>query len=215
MTDRNATLDALEGKAPAIFLVAGLVMIVFAANTYFKTYRDILSDCSGSRRPYWLFCRCRRAVRIVFRAPRPDRYIESRRCRRDDGCCRGLDRYHRSECRLTRRTRWSTCDHPARHNRVDGSRVHPVRRHQPSFGHLFTDRWRSLAGGIRHVSAGDSRGPGIPYRHGARLGLPGNRNCSEDHRRLIRQRGGGVRLNCMTLAENERCLQVLPEHWRI
>ena len=38
MSDRNATLDALEGKAPAIFLVAGLVMIVFAANTYLKTF---------------------------------------------------------------------------------------------------------------------------------------------------------------------------------
>ena len=38
MSDRNATLDALEGKAPAIFLTAGLVMLVFAANTYLKTF---------------------------------------------------------------------------------------------------------------------------------------------------------------------------------
>lgn len=38
MTDRSATLDALEGKAPALFLVAGMVMIVFAANTYLKTF---------------------------------------------------------------------------------------------------------------------------------------------------------------------------------
>jgi len=38
MTDRDAPLAALEGKAPALFLVAGGVMIVFAANTYLKTF---------------------------------------------------------------------------------------------------------------------------------------------------------------------------------
>jgi len=38
MSDRNATLEALEGKAPVLFLVAGMLMIVFAANTYLKTF---------------------------------------------------------------------------------------------------------------------------------------------------------------------------------
>lgn len=38
MTDRSATLEGLEEKAPALFVVAGLVMIVFAANTYLKTF---------------------------------------------------------------------------------------------------------------------------------------------------------------------------------
>lgn len=38
MTDRNGMLRALEGKTPALFLVAGVVMIIFAANTYLKTF---------------------------------------------------------------------------------------------------------------------------------------------------------------------------------
>lgn len=38
MADRNATLNAFERKAPTLFLVAGMVMIVFAANTYLKTF---------------------------------------------------------------------------------------------------------------------------------------------------------------------------------
>lgn len=38
MADRNVAMDAFEGKAPAFFLVAGVVMIVFAANTYLKTF---------------------------------------------------------------------------------------------------------------------------------------------------------------------------------
>lgn len=38
MTDRNAVVDLLEGRAPALFLVAGMAMIVFGTNTYLKTF---------------------------------------------------------------------------------------------------------------------------------------------------------------------------------
>lgn len=38
MTDRNATLEALEGRTPALFLLAGGIMIVFLVNTYLRTF---------------------------------------------------------------------------------------------------------------------------------------------------------------------------------
>ena len=38
MNDHNAPLEALEARAPTLFVVAGMVMIVFAANTYLKTF---------------------------------------------------------------------------------------------------------------------------------------------------------------------------------
>lgn len=38
MTERNGMLDVLEGKTPVLFLVAGGLMIVFAVNTYLKTF---------------------------------------------------------------------------------------------------------------------------------------------------------------------------------
>lgn len=41
MSDRNATLEGLEGKVSVFFLVAGMLMIVFAANTYLKTFAGI------------------------------------------------------------------------------------------------------------------------------------------------------------------------------
>lgn len=38
MTDHNRVLETLEGRAPALFLVAGGLMVVFAVNTYLKTF---------------------------------------------------------------------------------------------------------------------------------------------------------------------------------
>lgn len=38
MIDRIGIPKALEGKAPALFLLAGSLMIVFAVNTYLKTF---------------------------------------------------------------------------------------------------------------------------------------------------------------------------------
>jgi len=38
VTDHTGTAEALEGKASALFLVAGGIMVVFAANTYLKTF---------------------------------------------------------------------------------------------------------------------------------------------------------------------------------
>jgi hypothetical protein len=38
MTDRDAILGPLEARAPALFLVAGGLMMVFAVNTYLKTF---------------------------------------------------------------------------------------------------------------------------------------------------------------------------------
>lgn len=38
MTDHNAVVDLLEGRAPALFLVAGIAMIAFGTNTYLKTF---------------------------------------------------------------------------------------------------------------------------------------------------------------------------------
>jgi len=39
MTDRNATLNALEANVWVLFLVAGLLAIVFGTNTYLTTFR--------------------------------------------------------------------------------------------------------------------------------------------------------------------------------
>lgn len=38
MTDRDAALGTLEERAPVLFLVAGGLMVVFAVNTYLKTF---------------------------------------------------------------------------------------------------------------------------------------------------------------------------------